>query len=135
MEDIDVGCAIIVKEKKILIAQRKPEDSFGEYWEFPGGKVEFGESIEDCLIREAEEELGISIRPERLLEKGFHRYPEKTLHLYFYLCRWVKGDAKKIDCHDFAWVAPEELKNYQFPPADDGIIEELIRNQQDYFKI
>jgi 8-oxo-dGTP diphosphatase len=67
MEAIEVGCAIIHKNGKLLIAQRHLQDSFGGYWEFPGGKREQGEAIEACLVREALEELGIRILPERLL--------------------------------------------------------------------
>lgn len=134
MESIDIGCAVIFKGRKILITQRKPGDSFGEYWEFPGGKVEAGESLETCLIREIREELAVEIQPERLLAKALHPYPEKVLVLHFYLCRWVQGEPQKIDCHDFAWVSPEELVRYKFPPADGGVIEDLIAHQDQYIR-
>ena len=120
-----MGCAIILKDGKILIAQRKPDDHLGGYWEFPGGKREPGETIEECLVREVREELGVEILPEKLLTVKDHIYPGKTLRLHFYFCKWSSGEAAKIDCHDFCWVRPADLRNFQFPPADLDIIEDL----------
>jgi 8-oxo-dGTP diphosphatase len=131
---IEVGCAIIRRNDQLLIAQRKPDDHLGGYWEFPGGKRCENESLEDCLVREVQEELGVVIVPDRLLRKIDHPYPKRILSLHFYLCDWKSGDPCKIDCHDFRWIYPEQMRNFQFPPADDGIINELIGNKQVYFK-
>lgn len=131
---IEVGCAIIRRNHELLIAQRKHDDHLGGYWEFPGGKRHRGETLEACLIREAQEELGIIIAPVKFFREVRHSYPERVLSLNFYLCDWVSGDACAIDCHDYKWILPENLKDYRFPPADDGIIEELIRNKAEYFK-
>ena len=130
---IEVGCAIIYKEGKILIAQRKPGGPMGGYWEFPGGKHEPGESLQDCLVREVREELGVVIQPERLIHHAVHTYPERTLKLYFVLCRFLSGRPLKLDCYDFRWIKPAELRNFRFPPADDEVIGDLIRNQFEYF--
>jgi mutator protein MutT len=83
MERIAVGCAIIHKQGKLLIAQRHLKDSFGGYWEFPGGKREPHETIEACLEREALEELGIRIAPERLLCKRDHGTKDRGITLFF----------------------------------------------------
>ena len=113
--------------------QRKLDDNLGGYWEFPGGKREESESIEECLAREAMEELGIQIRATKFLIRREHHYPEKVLHLYFHFCEWESGEPQAIDCADFRWIFPEELVNFQFPPADDEIIRDLIGNRQSYF--
>lgn len=131
---IEVGCAIIRRKDQLLIAQRKPDDHLGGYWEFPGGKRCVNESLEDCLVREVQEELGVVIVPDRLLQKIDHAYPKRVLSLHFYLCDWKSGEPSTIDCHDFRWIYPEQMRDFQFPPADDGIINELIGNKQVYFK-
>lgn len=130
---IDVGCAIIRRKGQLLIAQRKPDDHLGGYWEFPGGKKCEGETLEACLVREVQEELGILIAPVRLLKKTAHPFPERILALHFYLCDWKSGEPACLDCHDFRWIFPEQMRQFQFPPADDAIIEELIRYKSKHF--
>lgn len=131
---MEVGCAIIRRKNQLLIAQRCLDDHWGGYWEFPGGKKECEETLENCLIREVEEELGVAIRPVKLLQQVDHAYPERTLRLFFYLCDWVSGEPGKKECHDFCWTEPVGLRQFKFPPADDGIIEELICNEEKYFQ-
>ena len=136
---IEVGCAIIRakrnewNETRLLIAQRKPGAFLGGYWEFPGGKIEERESVEQCLVREVEEELGVRIRPAEFFCIKEHVYPEKTVRLHFYFCDWVSGAPAKLDCLDFRWVRPEEMKDFRFIPADTEIINELIRGKKKYF--
>lgn len=133
MNPIEVGCAIIRHQGKILIAQRKPQDTLGGYWEFPGGKKKSVETMEECLIREAEEELGVLIHPARFLQRVTHAYSEKKLILHFYLCDWKSGEPLARDCQAFAWIVPEEMRDYKFPPADSDIIKELILKREEYF--
>lgn len=133
MEAIEVGCAIIHKNGKLLIAQRHLTDSFGGYWEFPGGKREPEETIEACLTREAFEELGIRIRPERLLCNREHRTSERRISLFFYFCRWVSGEPQAIDCKDFSWVSREEIRCYTLLPGDLEVLEDLILHWEEYF--
>jgi mutator protein MutT len=125
MKIIEVGCAVIQNEGKILIAQRKTGSYYGGYWEFPGGKQEPGETIEQCLVREVREELGVEIEPLRLLRKTSHTYPEREVLLHFYLCRLVSGQPSKIDCEDFCWIEPKDSGEFQFLPADGDILEDL----------
>ena len=133
METIEVGCAVIEKQGKLLIAQRKPGARLGGYWEFPGGKKEAHETMEQCLVREIKEELGIGILPREYLCQIHYRYPDRNVDLSFYLCDWVVGHPIKHDCHDFRWVDPCELPTYRFPPADTDLIRELIRKRGVYF--
>lgn len=122
---VDVGCALILKAGQLLISQRKPGSNFAGYWEFPGGKREPGESLEDCLVREVLEELGVFIRPRKKIRQDEHVLPDRVLDLHFYVCDWVSGSPSRRDCHDFRWTAPEELRRYRFPPADRALIHAL----------
>ena len=127
-----VGCALIVRGKELLIAQRKPGSNLAGCWEFPGGKREKDETLEDCLIREVWEELGVCIRPRKLIRQEVHEMPDRFLDLYFYVCDWVSGKPVKKDCQDFRWVLPEELVKFTFPPADGALIQELIKKKKFY---
>ena len=131
---IEVGCAIIHKNGKLLIAQRHLHDSFGGYWEFPGGKREENEAIEACLVREAQEELGVRILPERLLCRREHGHADRRIALFFFFCRWENGEPEAIDCKDFRWVDREEIRGYKFPPGDLEVLEDLILRWNRYFK-
>lgn len=133
MQEIEVGCAIIEKQGKLLIAQRKPGSALGGYWEFPGGKRHLKETLEECLVREVREELGIAIRPRTFLTRTSHAYPDRKVLLDFYLCDWVAGNPVRHDCFDFRWVEPEDLRSYTFPPADRDVIGELIQRKTVYF--
>lgn len=134
MESIEVGCAIIHKDGKLLIAQRHLNDSFGGSWEFPGGKREKNEAIESCLVRETFEELGVRVLPERFLCKREHGTPDRKLLLFFFFCRWLSGEPRALDCKDFRWVAREDIRLYKFPPGDLEVLEDLILHWEEYFK-
>lgn len=131
---IEVGCALIIRGKHLLIAQRKPGGQWGGYWEFPGGKREPGESIEACLAREVQEELGVLVNPRELLTVKFHPYPGRRLKLFFYFCRWLRGEPQRLDCLDFRWALPEELYGFNFLPGDRDIIRELNIKKRFYFR-
>jgi mutator protein MutT len=126
MKILEVGCAIIEKNGRLLIAQRKPGTHLGGYWEFPGGKCCSDETLESCLVREVKEELGIEIRLRKFLRKTQYVYPNRIVILNFCLCDWVGGAAARHDCLDFRWVEPTDLLHYRFPPADREMINELI---------
>ena len=133
-KEIEVGCAIIHKKGKILIAQRLPGDSFGGLWEFPGGKREADESMEGCLVREVREELALEIIPTKFLCRSTHPYIDKTIHLFFYICEWVTGHPVRHECFDFKWLSRDELMNHQFPRGDLEILKELKTHWHSYFQ-
>ncbi len=135
MNSVDVGCAVIYRNQELIIAQRKPGDSYGGYWEFPGGKKNPDETIEACLIREAQEELGILIRPVLFLSNKVHSYPTKKINLFFYLCEYVSGTPACHDCHDFRWVELKDLQRFRFLPADIELIGELSRSPDIFNRI
>jgi mutator protein MutT len=119
---IEVATAVIQKDGKFLITQRKKEEHLGGFWEFPGGKREANESFEDCLIRELREELGVGVSPRSFLKTYEYQYPERKVRLFFYLCDLVEGEPEAKDCAAFRWVRADEIGNYNFPPADEEII-------------
>ena len=105
---IDVAAAVIEnREGRILIARRKPEISLGGYWEFPGGKIETGESAEECLKRELVEEMGVQIEVGKALTPATHDYPAFTVTLYPYLCTIVSGEITLYEHSAISWLAPE----------------------------
>jgi len=107
-------------------------DSFLEAnkWEFPGGKIESGESPEQCLIREIKEEMDISIRVEKPLTKNTHIYSKDgkdiEVHIHAFLADWIQGDPKNIACQAFRWVNKEELSEFPFVEGDKMMIDLLL---------
>ncbi|MFA6564022.1 MAG: 8-oxo-dGTP diphosphatase MutT [Verrucomicrobiia bacterium] len=124
---IEVAAAIVRRGGTILIAQRHENDHLANLWEFPGGKREPGETFEQCLARELQEELGVTVRVGRLVHDVTHIYPERAVRLCFYECVLLNGEPKPLDCQDCRWVPAAELCRYKFPPADDELIEWLTK--------
>lgn len=133
MQTLEVGCAVIEKDGKILIAQRSPGDSYAGYWEFPGGTRQPEETMEECLIREIQEELGMVIRPRSYLFRCDHSYPERNVELYFYHCDWLRGRPVALECFAFCWVEPKHLSRFMFVPGDEVVVAEIFRKKAYYF--
>ena len=125
---IQVAAGLIHREGRYLIARRKPDAHLGGFWEFPGGKREPGETLEACLHRELFEELNVRIAGLRPYEVVRHSYPEKTVELHFFHCVIVAGEAEPMDGTELRWVLPDEFSQFQFPPADEVILEALRRD-------
>lgn len=122
---IEVAAGLVFRDGRLLITQRLPGDHLGGLWEFPGGKREKGESFEECVRRELNEELGIEVEVGPLLENVTHRYPGRIIHLKFFRCAWRGHEPSALGCHAFAWVRASELGEYAFPPADEKLLEKL----------
>jgi 8-oxo-dGTP diphosphatase len=116
--------ALIDPDGRVLLAQRPAGKSLAGLWEFPGGKVETGESPEAALIRELQEELGIDTWASCLAPLTFasHSYPDFHLLMPLFACRKWKGIASGREGQALAWVRPENLRNYEMPPADLPLI-------------
>lgn len=112
--------ALIDADGRILLAQRPPGKSLAGLWEFPGGKVEPGETPEAALIRELREELGIETRESCLAPLTFASHAYEAFHLLMplYVCRRWQGQPTPHEGQTLAWVAPNRLKDYPMPPAD-----------------
>jgi 8-oxo-dGTP diphosphatase len=125
MKVVEVAAGLIRHEGRYLIAKRKPGVHLAGFWEFPGGKREPGETLEECLQRELFEELNIRVDtpiPFRIIR---HDYAEKAVELHFFHCRIENGLASPLECAEIRWVYPHELAGFQFPPADRPIIDAL----------
>ena len=122
----NISAGVIWKEKKILIGQRPHQGLLGGLWEFPGGKQEKGETLQECLKREIKEELDIDIKVEDFILKVNHAYSHFAITLHVFHCRYQKGKPKKIGCADFKLVTPKQLRNYAFPAANQPVIEHLL---------
>lgn len=122
---IEVTAAVIIEKGKVLIAQRAENQKMAGKWEFPGGKVEQGETYEECLKREISEELGIKIEIEGLFVENIYRYDSGTIKLIAYKARYIEGEYDLSVHNQIKWVKPDELDNYDFAPADILIIKKL----------
>jgi len=123
-----VAAGLIYRDGKLLIAQRREGRHGALRWEFPGGKIEKDEDPRESLVREVKEELGIDIAVTEPVEIIFHRYPERSVLLLFYKCRWISGEPQAIDCKAFAWVLPGDLMSYDFLEGDLAFIRRLAAN-------
>ena len=133
MKRIEVAAGLVFRAGLLLITQRRPGDHLGGLWEFPGGKREPNESYEQCLRRELHEELGIEVEVGKVVESISHDYPDKSVHLEFFHCRWLKNEPQKLFVHDFAWVTRETLSKYEFPAADARLLE-LLQTTDSFWK-
>jgi 8-oxo-dGTP diphosphatase len=126
--EIVVAAMVADGAGRVLIAER-PEGKFmAGWWEFPGGKLEFGESPEDGLAREVREELGIEIE----VGEPFHvvnvvRAEDRAVLVLFYWCRWVAGAIELLDAGDVAWVTAEGIDDYRFLESNRAVVEKLRR--------
>jgi 8-oxo-dGTP diphosphatase len=121
------ACALLDPDGRVLIAQRPPGKSMAGLWEFPGGKVDAGERLEQSLIRELKEELGIVVKEECLAPLTFasHLYPDFYLLMPLYVCRRWEGFVEAREGQQLKWVRPQELRNFPMPPADEPLISHL----------
>ena len=123
-----VACALVDADKRVLLAQRPEGKTLAGLWEFPGGKIEPGETPEATLIRELREELGIDVKADCLAPLTFASHDYETFHLLMplYVCRRWDGTVSAKEQQEIAWVKPRELRKYPMPPADLPLIPALI---------
>ena len=120
-----VTAAIIRQNDKILICKRGAGGNCAFLWEFPGGKLEMGETLEECLIRECKEELEIDIAIKCVFVETTYKYPDREIAFTFFNAEIMGGELKMNVHNDMQWVLPSELKDYEFCPADMEIIRRL----------
>jgi 8-oxo-dGTP diphosphatase len=123
-----VACALIDADRRVLLAQRPAGRTMAGLWEFPGGKVELGERPETTLIRELQEEIGITVSEPCLAPLTFasHAYEDFHLLMPLYICRRWEGMVTPREGQDLAWVRAGKLRDYPMPPADLPLIPHLV---------
>lgn len=125
--EIKAVAAVIERDGKFLITKRMENSPMGHCWEFPGGKIEAGETVEECAVRECKEEIDVTIAPIRRLREEYYDYPHGFVHLWFVLCRLEVGEPRPVQCREARWIEPHQFPDFEFPPADVRVIEDLIK--------
>ena len=122
----EIGVAVIWDDRgRILIDRRRQEGLLGGLWEFPGGKVEAGETVVECVRREIKEELDLDVEVGPWLLDVDHAYSHFRITLHVYHCRYLGGTPKPLECDEIRWVEPSELEDFPFPKANTKIIAAL----------
>lgn len=120
---IEVVAGVIYKDNKFLIAQRNLKKAQGGLWEFPGGKVEKGESYENALTREIKEEFNANIEVKEYIGENIHHYPEKDIRLLFYKARLLSENIELIEHEDYKWITKDDKDNFEFAGADKVVFD------------
>lgn len=123
---VKVAAAIFENDGKILFCQRAEGGNCAFLWEFPGGKIEEGETPEKALCREIKEELGIEIAVKELFDEFDFSYPDKDIHFYFLKAEITFGKIELFVHKDFCWLLPEEAKKLLLCPADRPVLKKLL---------
>ena len=127
---VEVVAALIWQDDRFLICQRPAHKTRGLLWEFVGGKVEPGETLQEALIRECKEELGINVAVKNVFMDVAHEYPDMTVHLTLFHASIARGVPQQIEHNDIRWISAKEIKEYDFCPADTDILEQIIRQSK-----
>lgn len=125
-----IGVAVIRNDQELILIDRRPAKGLlGGLWEFPGGKIEPNETVQECIKREILEEIGIDIEVEDHLITIDHAYTHFRVTLIVHYCRYLKGEPQTIECDEIRWVTLEEIDQFPFPKANIQIIEALRQNE------
>ena len=126
----DVVAALIWDQGKFMICQRPAHKARGLLWEFVGGKTEPGETMEEALIRECQEELDISVSVGDIFTQVVHAYPDILIRLTLFNCTVAQGTPKLLEHNDLKWISVSEIPNYEFCPADGPVLEALLKQEK-----
>ena len=124
----EVVAALIWDGSKFLICQRPAHKARGLLWEFVGGKLEPGETMEQALIRECQEELDITVQVGGIYTQVIHEYPDIKIRLTLFHCTIAEGTPKMLEHNDLTWIHPSQIPEYDFCPADTDILAMLRRD-------
>ena len=119
---VEVVAALIWENDRFLICQRPEHKARALLWEFVGGKVEPGETQEQALIRECQEEIAVTLTVGEVFIEVVHKYPDITVHLTLFNANIAEGSPQKLEHNDIKWITPKEIPQYTFCPADEEIL-------------
>ncbi len=122
---VQVVAALIRKDDKFMIFQRPLTKTRALQWEFVGGKAEEGETLEQALIRECKEEIGVTVKVGDIFMEVDHEYPDITIHLTLFNAEIAEGEPQMLEHNDIRCITPDEIDNYNFCPADDEILKKI----------
>ncbi|MED4052294.1 (deoxy)nucleoside triphosphate pyrophosphohydrolase [Priestia megaterium] len=122
-----VTAAIIKDKNRLLIAKRHSKDPLGGKWEFPGGKIEPGETPQECLVREINEELGVEVKIGPFYDDTVYSSQDRDIHLLFYWAEVINGEVIPVVHDDLKWITIDKLANFDFAPADIPIVKRLMK--------
>lgn len=125
MSVTEVVAALIWQDERFMICQRPAHKARGLLWEFVGGKVESGETKQEALIRECQEELGVAVTVGDVFMEVLHPYPDLTVHLTLFHAAIAQGEPQKLEHNDIRWITVDEIERYSFCPADVEILDKL----------
>ena len=121
-----IGVAVIRNDAgEILIDRRLDKGDMAGLWEFPGGKIEAGETVEACIAREIKEEIALDVKVGDRLMLIEHDYPKFKVSLHVHWCDYLGGEPQAIECQEIVWVQPDKLGDYEFPEANQAIIDAI----------
>jgi mutator protein MutT len=120
-----VTAAILIRGDKVFIGQRKAGKRMAHMWEFPGGKLEDGETLQECLAREMQEELGVQVVVREFFGESVYDHEHGTIRLLAYFVDWTGGEMSPMEHQDCKWVPFDDLENYEFVPADRPLVQKL----------
>ncbi len=121
-----IGVGVIRNHNaEILIDRRLKSGEMGGFWEFPGGKIEANETVEECIRREIKEELGVEVAVRERLLTINHDYVKFTVTLFVHHCQYLSGEPQTIECDEVRWVKVEDIDQYTFPEANTKIVDTL----------
>jgi 8-oxo-dGTP diphosphatase len=123
---IRVVAAVIAKDGRYLVTQRRPTAVLPLLWEFPGGKVEAGETDLDALKREVKHRVGVTVEPGAQISTVSHAYDHYAVELHLYDCRITQGEPSAVNVHQFRWVESEDFDRLPFTPADEASMSKLL---------
>jgi mutator protein MutT len=118
----DIAIALVRHDGRWLVARRHPDVHLGGMWEFPGGKMEPGESLAAAAQRELLEECDVHATVESILDALYCEYDVRTVVLHPVVCRWVSGEARPLGSAECRWVTPEELQKLEMPPINAALV-------------
>lgn len=113
-------------DQQLLISKRLNTVAFGGFWEFPGGKIEADETAQECVVRELQEELGLTIEVGQALPVLEHYYNHGHIRLYPFFCKHRAGKPRNLQVAEHRWVRPSELSDYRMPPANEPLITQIL---------